>query len=115
MRRDALTAALEALDATALVDSERLAQELTARAADARALLGRHVAQTRQMVRRLLAGRLVCGPVDDHTGRGYRFTATGTYARLVPGIEPVNVGGGPTGFEPVFEQSQVSACATNYN
>ena len=86
---------LATLEATPAVDPEALVRDVTARAADARALLGRHVAQARQMLRRLLEGRLVCEPLDDDDGRGYAFTATGTYRRLLG--ESVNVGGGPNG------------------
>jgi hypothetical protein len=32
-------------------------------------------------VRLLLDGRLVCAPFDGATGRGYTFTATGSYRR----------------------------------
>jgi hypothetical protein len=50
------------------------------------------------VVRLLLEGRLVCQPFDDARGRGYTFTATGTYRRLgMPAREAVNVGGVPDG------------------
>ena len=95
-RRDRLTAELADLDAAGVVDTEALLRKVTARAADLRALLGRHVTQARQVVRQLLEGRLVCRPFEDAEARGYHFTATGTYRRLgVP--ETVNVGGGPNG------------------
>jgi len=49
----------------------------------------------------MLEGRLECKPFDDDTGRGYTFTATGTYRKLGVMIpEPVNVGGGPNGTRP---------------
>ncbi len=99
-RRDALTAELTALDTDTPLDADQLVRDVTARAADLRGLLGRHVAQARQVIRLLLEGRLVCQPFDDGTERGYTFTATGTYRRLgVPAIEAacVNVGRGPKG------------------
>jgi hypothetical protein len=74
-----------------------LVRDVSARAADARGLLGRHVTQARQMLRRLLDGRLVCERLDVADGRGYAFTATGTYRRLLSAGESVNVGGGPNG------------------
>jgi hypothetical protein len=50
------------------------------------------------VVRLLLEGRLLCQPFDDDSGRGYAFTATGTYRKLgVQALESVNVGGGPNG------------------
>ena len=98
IRRDQLTADLARLEAAAPLDADQLVRDVTARAADLRGLLGRHVTQARQVVRLLLEGRLVCQPFDDATGRGYAFTATGTYRRLgVPALEPVNVGGGSKG------------------
>jgi hypothetical protein len=104
-RRDVLTAELTALEARPL-DTDQLVQDVTARAADLRGLLGRHVAQARQVVRLLLEGRLVCQPFDDDTGSGYAFTATGTYRKLgVKALESVNVGGGPNG----IRQSDVFA------
>ena len=95
-RRDTLTAELAQLETTAPVDVEGLVRTATERAADLRGLLGRNIAQARQVVRQLLEGRLVCQPFEDAENRGYAFTATGTYRRLgVP--ELVNVGGGPNG------------------
>ena len=81
-RRDALTAELASCTTADALDTESLVQEVTSRAADARALLGRHVAQARQMLRSLLEGRLVCEPFDDGAGRGYTFAAIGTYRRF---------------------------------
>lgn len=46
----------------------------------------------------MLEGRLVCAPFDNEDGKGYAFTATGTYRRLgVRALDRVNVGGGPNG------------------
>lgn len=93
-----MTAELARLDATPTLDAEAIVHDVTARAADLRGLLARNVTQARQVVRLLLEGRLVCQPFDDDAGRGYMFTATGTYRRLgVPTLEVVNVGGGPNG------------------
>src|SRR5262249_42289742 len=95
-RRDGLTAELTRLNTTAPpVDVATIVRDATARAADLRGLLTRHVTQARQVVRLLLERRLVCAPLDDATGRGYTFTAAGTYRRLgMPALESVNVGGG---------------------
>jgi hypothetical protein len=43
-------------------------------------------------------GPLLCEPLDDDDSRGYAFTATGTYRRLLG--ESVNVGGGPNAIDP---------------
>jgi len=108
-RRDGLTAELTRLDTTAPpVDVATIVRDATARAADLRGLLTRHVTQARQVVRLLLEGRLVCAPFDDATGRGYTFTAAGTYRRLgMPALESVNVGGGSKELRMVVAHSLV--------
>ena len=49
-----------------------------ARVADVKGLLGKHVPQARQMLRKLIDGRVVC--THDARGKGYEVTATGSYA-----------------------------------
>ena len=105
-RRDRLTGELVDLDAAGVEDTEMLLRTVTARAADLRGLLGRHVVQARQVVRPLVEGRLICQSFEDAESRGYTFTATGTYRRLgVP--TAVNYGGGPNGI-----RTRVSATTT---
>ena len=58
-RRDTLTTELARLDADAIVTDAQ------ARAADLRGLLARHATQARQVMRKLLEGRLTCQPFDD--------------------------------------------------
>lgn len=87
-RKSALVTELEALHRSASVaslDWKRLERELTARAADIKGLLGRHVPQTRQILRRLIVGRLTCEAFAKDGQRGYRFTGQGTYESLLPG------------------------------
>ncbi len=103
-RRDALTAELARLEAAPTVDVAALVRDVTARAQDARALLGRHVPQARQMLRRLLEGRLVCEPFEDGGARGYAFSAT-DHRLGVPVLEAVNVGGGPNGIRAPLERA----------
>ena len=47
--------------------------------------------QTRQILRKLLVGRLVCQPFDEAGRRGYRFTGTVTYERLLPAGQVVTL------------------------
>jgi hypothetical protein len=59
--------------------------------------LGRHVPQTRQLLRKLIPGRIVCAPFHDARGRAYAFTATGSYAGLLSEKLMVKHGGGEGG------------------
>ena len=51
---------------------------------DVRALLGRDIPRTRQILRKLLVGRLTCAPFEEKGRRGYRFTGQGSYAEVLP-------------------------------
>jgi site-specific DNA recombinase len=83
-------------------DPKALERDLVARMSDLRGLLGRHVGQTRQILRRLLVGKLECEPFDDGERRGYRITGEGSYAELMPPAIRSECVVAPTGFEPVF-------------
>ena len=77
---------LEALHRSASVaslDWKRLERELATRAADIKGLLGRHVPQTRQILRKLIVGRLTCEAFEKDGQRGYRFAGQGTYEPLL--------------------------------
>ena len=93
-------AGLEGLAKVASLDIKRMAQRLRARATDIRGLLGRHIPQARQMLRKLITGRLVCEPFDEEGQRGYLFKGTGTYGPLFSGIECANDGRIPLGPPP---------------
>jgi site-specific DNA recombinase len=87
-RKRALERERAALDQRARVtplDARRLKQELKARAKDIRGVLGRHVPQTRHILRQLLVDRLECTPVIEGGRRGYRFSGEGTFGRLLTG------------------------------
>ena len=77
-------------------DAKQLGRTLENRARNIVQLLGRHIAQTRQLLRLLIDGRIVCRPFDDERGKGYEITATGTYAGLF-GEMAVKDGGGGQG------------------
>ena len=83
-------------------DQHALVTTLRARVGDLGGLLGRHVTQTRQILRKLLVGRLVCQPFDDGQRRGYRFTGTVTYERLLPAELSRPYAVTPAGFEPAL-------------
>ena len=78
-------------------DGKRIERALVERVADVKGLLGRHVPQTRQMLRKLISGRIQCAPFNDARGRGYNLVATGIYASLFSGKMLVKDGGGGQG------------------
>ena len=84
------------------LDGKRLERELGERLADVKGLLGRHVPQTRQILRKLIVGRLTCEAFGNDGQRGYRFTGQGSYESLLPGklVPPLVVT--PAGFEPAI-------------
>ncbi len=97
-RKKVLTAQLAEfanLDKLASLDAKRLARRAWEKLADVRGLLGKHTPQARQMLRKLLDGRIRCTPFEEDGVRGYRYQATGTYGRLfAAGLIAVNDGGG---------------------
>ena len=58
---------------------------LRQRVRDVRGLLGRDIPRTRQILRKLLVGRLACAPFEENGRRGYHFAGQGSYADLLPG------------------------------
>jgi hypothetical protein len=76
---------------------KRIERALVERVADVKGLLGRHVPQTRQMLRKLLDGQILCTPFTDAREKGYEITATGSYAGLFRVPVAVNDGGGEGG------------------
>jgi site-specific DNA recombinase len=83
-------------------DQRALVKDLRARMGDLEGLLGRQVTQTRQILRKLLVGRLVCEPFDDGRRRGYRFTGTVSYERMLPAEAIPRYVVTPAGFEPAI-------------
>ncbi len=90
-------AQLEALTETISLDEKRIVQMVRARLGDLPALFGRHVPLARQMLRKLLDGHIMCEPILEDGRRGYRFTATGTFDRLLTGVSVGIDGGGGQG------------------
>ena len=118
-RKRGLTAEYEALDETAapeLLDYATIVRELRARTADVQAVLKRQTSQARQMLRKLLDGKIAVEPITVDGQRGFRLSGRLNVGRLLradvlrvveaalPAAEdnsPTVVA--PTGFEPVFE------------
>ena len=49
------------------------------------------------MLRKLLDGNILCEPIMEGGKPGFRFTATGTFDRLLAGVKVVNQSGGGQG------------------
>ncbi|HWV46340.1 MAG TPA: zinc ribbon domain-containing protein [Nitrospira sp.] len=81
---------LEAQTQVVHLDAKRLAQDLRRRLSDLPSLFGRHVPQARQMLRKVLDGHILCEPILEDGKPGYRFSATGTFDRLLTGKRVMN-------------------------
>ena len=68
----------------ASLNARRLRKELAGRLANVKGLLSRHVPQARQILRKLVVGRLECEPFEEGGQRGYRIVGQGTYERFLP-------------------------------
>ncbi len=88
-RKRTLTAELASLADVARVaslDVKRVQTSLKARVADVRGLLGRRIPQSRQLLRKVLIGRVACEAFEEPGGaKGYRFSGEATYGRLLAG------------------------------
>jgi hypothetical protein len=98
--RGRLTSVLRATD----IDAARIKAELLVKIQDVKALLGRHIPQARQMLRKLLADKIELEPVGHGRERGYKFRGALTVDRLIAGdtlakpeINNTSDGGGPNG------------------
>ncbi|UVT16418.1 MAG: hypothetical protein H8K04_02315 [Nitrospira sp.] len=99
-RKLALTKDLEHLQElanTVSLDEKRITRRLREELGQLPSLLGRHISLTRQMIRKLLDGHILCEPILEGGKPGYRFTATGTFDRLLTGASLINHGGGGEG------------------
>ena len=56
---------LDHLASLSALDVKRFERALVERVADANGVLGRHIQQTRQIMRKLIPERIVCTPIDD--------------------------------------------------
>ncbi len=84
------------------IDEARIKRELQDRVKDTKNLLGRHPAQARQMLRKLLEEPLMCEAFEENGRKGYKVTGRGSYLRLLPSQLATPCVVSPTGFEPVL-------------
>ena len=68
-----------------------------------RGLLTRNVGGAREILQKLVVGRLECRPVElADGGRGYRLTGEGSYAAIIPPAVVPTMVVTPAGFEPAI-------------
>ena len=82
------------------MDELRLARAIRAKLEHLPGLFSRHIPVSRQLLRKILEGHILCEPIDENGKTGYRFTATGTFDRLLTGSIVGNDGGGGHPFTP---------------
>ena len=85
-------AALQGLSRLNELDPQQLKRNLIARVEYIEALLGRNVPQTRQLLRKLIDGRVLCTPTRG--GQGYAISQKGTYAGILGALGIITNGGG---------------------
>jgi site-specific DNA recombinase len=101
-RLDALKRELADLAKLKVASIERGQQQqiLRSKLTEWRGLLREHAPRARQMLRKLIEGRIVFTP--DQKGVRYSFTFKGTMANVFNGLVDPFAVASPTGFEPVF-------------
>ena len=79
------------------LNGNRIERALAERVADVKGVLRQNIPHTRQLLRKLIPGRILCTPFNDVRGRRYALSAVGTYAGLLSGKLTVKYGGGEGG------------------
>src|SRR5262245_2344332 len=93
-------AGLEGLRAVGARDVQDIQRDVELRLADWRGLLRRQVAQSRQILKKLLVGRIVFRRREDGV---YEFSGQASLGRILSGAVCTKAVVAPTGFEPVFQ------------
>ena len=84
------------------LDEAKVKQDLRKRVKDMQGVLGRHPAQARQALRKLLNGKITCTPVMVGESEGYQVTGQGNYHSLLPTTLVPILLASPAGFEPAL-------------
>ncbi len=87
-RKKALLGELEILklqkQKVVFLDEAKVKQDLRKRVKDMKGILSRHPAQARQVLRKLLNGKITCMPKIEGKSKGYQVTGQGNYHSLLP-------------------------------
>jgi len=92
--------AVEGLEKIAQLDLGKVKQDLRDRLTDWQGLLQRQPVQARQILRKLLVGRLVFTPQEDEGGRFYAFSGECSLGRVLEGVVLPKALKTPTGHQP---------------
>ena len=92
--RDTELAGLEGLQPVTARDLQNIQREVATRLADWQGLLTRQVAQSRQILKKLLVGRIVFQPRDDGT---YEFSGQASLGRIIAWLACTKAVVAPTG------------------
>jgi hypothetical protein len=92
-------AGLEGLRAVGARDLQDIQRDVEVRLADWRGLLRRQVTQSRQILKKLIVGRIVFRRREDGV---YEFSGQASLGRILAGVIRTKAGVSPTGFEPVL-------------
>jgi hypothetical protein len=96
-------AGLEGLQPVTARDLQEIQREVEARLTDWRGVLRRQVTQSRQILKKLLVGRIVFREREDGS---YEFSGQASLGRVLAGIVCTKAGVAPMGFEPVYDPAQ---------
>jgi site-specific DNA recombinase len=100
---------LEQVEGLSATDLEALELELLVRLEDWRALFRRHVMEARQMLAKILTGRVVFTPRATGADWAVEYAAECSLGKLASGVLGPKAVVAPTGFEPVFGRGHVFA------
>ena len=98
----------------ASLNAARVSSNLRERLTDWQGLLHRQTAEARQILRRLLVGRLVFTPREDEKGRHYEFAGQGSISNLLAGVVLPKVWWPQRDSNPCFSYDHVFAMLLQY-
>ena len=84
------------------LDEAKVKQDLQKRVKDMKGVLGRHLPQARQALRKLLNGKIKCTPIMVGGSKGYQVAGQGNYNSFLPSTLVPILLASPAGFEPAL-------------
>ena len=84
------------------LDEAKVKQDLQKRVKDMKGVLGRHLPQARQALRKLLNGKIKCTPIIMGRSKGHQVSGQGNYDSFLPSTLVPILLASPAGFEPAL-------------